>query len=119
MTRKRAHVNMLVRNRRPADSPYSHIQVRRRGWYRSEQMPEKGTDPWREGPVFRGGNETPGLAGRQTGWNRGVSLRRAVVRTSGLGELGLLDDLVLEARGHLLILEEFHAETPLALRHAS
>ena len=45
--------------------------------------------------------------------------RAVAANASGLGELGLLDDLFLEARGHLLVLEEFHAETPLALSHAS
>jgi hypothetical protein len=45
--------------------------------------------------------------------------RLATVHASGLRELGFLDDLFLEARGDLVVFEEFHAEAPLALSHAS
>src|SRR5262249_11906516 len=60
--------------------------------------------------------EGPGLvdlrpiAIRRGAWSLGPDLREG---------LGLLDDLLLEPRGDLLILEELHAEAPLALGRAA
>jgi hypothetical protein len=118
MTRPTAQVNTSVRNGESRDPETGRITPASEAAI--DQSPKKRKRPI-GGPtraLVVSKTKSPAV-GQRTGLNQWREFDRVPIKTSSLGELGLLDYFFLEARGHLLIFEEFHAETPFALRHAA